>query len=164
MSVSNRVLLPFVLTLAACGSDPPGSVAHEQPAIDLEACAAAGSTCVREGDVTSVEAILPGDGHAVHLAKGASIRAPLLRPSDTAKLAYLVLGIRSTDADSTTTPVSTAQIAVQIDGAIDVTVRPLAGFGRTEIQSKQVVPGATITIRCLAGEVDLAYVEGRWND
>ena len=152
------------LALASCGSDPPGSVDHEQPAIDLEACASAAPTCVREGTVTSIEAILPGDGHAIHLAKGASIRAPLMRPSDTAKLAFLVLGIRATNADDTTTPVLPAQIAVQIDGAIDVTVRPLAGFGRTEIQSKLVVPGATVTIRCLAGAVDLAYVEGRWND
>ena len=153
-----------MLGLAGCGSDPPGTVAHEQPAIDLEACAAKTESCVREGSVTPVEALLPGEGHAVHLAKGGSIRAPLARPSATAKLAYLVLAVRATDADATTAPVTPVQLAVQIDGAIDTSVRPLAGFTRTEIESKQVVPGPTITIRCLAGEADLVYVEGRWND
>jgi hypothetical protein len=164
VSASERFVLVLSLALAGCGSDPPGSVDHEQPAVDLEACAAGAADCVREGTVTSVESLLPGDGHAVHLVSGASIRAPLMRPSATTKLAYLAIAVRAVDADSTTMPIKTAQIAVHIDGAIDATARPTAGFTRFEIESKRVVPGATVTIRCTAGEVDLVYVEGRWDD
>jgi hypothetical protein len=167
VSASRPLVLACTLALSAaggCGSDPPGSVAHEQPAIDLEACAAGAATCVRTGDVTSAEALLPGDGHAIHLAKGASIRAPLQRPSPTAKLAYLVVAARAIDADATTVPIKRVQIAVKIDGAIDTTIGPPAGLTRTEIESKAVVPGDSVTISVVAGEADLIFVEGRWND
>jgi hypothetical protein len=162
-SVATGLAIALAIGIAGCGSDPPGTVAYETLAVDLEACAAGSSTCVRTGNVTSVEAFLPGDGHAVHLTKGAAIRAELMRPSSTAKLSYLVVATRATD-DATATPFKPAQMAVTIDGAIDVTLRPVTWFARTEIAGKRTVPGPTITIRCVEGEIDLVYVVGRWDE
>ena len=144
----------LVLGLGGCGSDPPGSVAYEQPAIDLAACAASASSCVRQGTVTTVESLVPGDDQIIKLGPGASITAPLQRPSPTTKLAYLVVTVRAIDT----------KIAVKIDGAIDTVILPMNGYSRTEVEAKRVVPGDTITIRSLTGDAELVYVEGRWND
>jgi hypothetical protein len=140
-----------------CLSEPPGSVGEERGGIDVEACARKVAPCSVSGDVNPIEALVPGEFHAVKLGKGGTVSAILQRPSNDSKLAFLAIGLR------TAAEQGAARVSVKLDGAIDAILVPVAGPTRTEIDAHNVVPGQVLTISCLEGEVDLIYVIGRWN-
>lgn len=164
VSTDARVALACAGALAAlcasCGAPPPGSADREQPAIEIGACLQGDPSCRLDGDATPVESVLPGTEHAVLLQPGGSVVATLHRPSPTARLAYLVVGMRARGE-----PQDARSLEVAIEGGKRAVLTPTAGFQRIEVNELEVVPsqGARVGARCLAGAFEITYVVGRWN-
>jgi hypothetical protein len=149
--------------LGACSSPRPNEVGvtEEMPAIDVEACLAS-SSCTK-GGASAIGIFLPGD-HAIHIPKGVSITAPLLRPaSTTAKLRYLVVG-GAAEGDY----YGTHRLKVSVTGLPDAEISPIGGFTRTELDERGQTPAATnatVTLSTTEGDAfDVLWVEGRWDD
>lgn len=156
ITTGGLVALAFAAVFAGCSTPPPGTVDHEMSAIDLGACVAAQPPCVRVGDVQPVESILPDSARAVRLPAGSSISGPLQRPSTSARIQYVALGVYAVDVGAT--------LEVDVDGALAFTTDVPVGFSKPEIWAHDVVPGAKVTVKCVKGKIDLNYVVGRWND
>ncbi len=148
--------LVFSCILSGCSTAPPGTVDHELSAIDFAACLEGRPPCVHVGDVQTAESIVPDSAQAVRLIAGSSISAPLQRPSTTARLQYLVVGVYAVE--------NAATLEVDIDDALAFTTEVHVGFSKPEIWGHDVVPGAKVTVRCVTGKLDVNYVIGRWND
>jgi hypothetical protein len=147
---------------ASCSSPKPAEigVTNEMPAIDVDACIASPS-CMGK-DASAIEVFFPGN-HAIHIPKGASITAPLERPSATAKLHYLVVGVAA-EGDY----YGIHHMKVSVSGLPDSEISPIGGFTRTELDEQSRVPAATnptVTLTTTEGDAfDLLWVEGRWDD
>jgi len=147
--------------IASCSSPPPGSVDRETLAADIGSCARLEPACVRRGDVKPAEAIVPGQGHAVSLFPGATIDLAFTRPSPTAKLVHLAIGMRSAGSLD-----DVRKIAVAVTGGSETVMTPPISFSRVEIAQLSFTPpeDARLRITSLDGKVDILYVVGRWKD
>ena len=159
----NKMVILFCAGfLGACSSPKPNEVGvtDEMPAIDVEACLAS-SSCMK--GATATEIFFPGN-RAIHIPKGASITAPLQRPSSpTAKLRYLVVGAAA-EGDY----YGVHQMKVSVSGLPDTEISPIGGFTRTELDELGQTPATsspTVTLSTTEGDAfDVLWVEGRWDD
>ena len=145
---------------AACSATPILKIDQEMSAIDLEACVEGVDPCVRSGGATTEQALLPDGAHEVLLPTLASIDAPLNQPSATARrFAYLALGLNNRDDGK-----GTLEVSIVGDDSTKVVIQPQPGFGRLELDMREIAPpqGARLRLRAVTGSFDVTYAVGRW--